>query len=326
MTVVAIEADIHNCPTPDGLWDLLEHAARDIAAVTELGDVNKRPGIKATRDVYKALGKEPNRYRPSSEALTRRAVKGMELYRINAVVDLINLVSLLSGYSIGGFDAGKIDGDTLTLGVGREGEPFDAIGRGPLNISHMPVYRDNIGGVGTPTSDNERTKLNKLGGTEWAKTTRKAKAAAKDLAEGLIRLYAQRQRLAGHAFSPDSPLRGELEAELARLGGAAMLAQLAQVDPETAARLHPNDHKRIVRALEVFRSTGRTISQHDRETRALPPRYDALTIGLTFRDREDMKERIDRRVDAMVAQGLLQEEIFKQAFLLGMEMQKDAEE
>ena len=64
------------------------------------------------------------------------------------------------------------------------------------------------------------------------------------------------------AFSPDSPLRGELEAELARLGGAAMLAQLAQVDPETAARLHPNDHKRIVRALEVFRSTGRTISQH----------------------------------------------------------------
>ena len=83
----------------------------------------------------------------------------MELYRINAVVDLINLVSLLSGYSIGGFDAGKIDGDTLTLGVGREGEPFDAIGRGPLNISHMPVYRDNIGGVGTPTSDNERTKL-----------------------------------------------------------------------------------------------------------------------------------------------------------------------
>ncbi len=159
LTVVAIEADIHNYPTPDGLWDLLEHAARDIAAVTELGDVNKRPGIKATRDVYKALGKEPNRYRPSSEALTRRAVKGMELYRINAVVDLINLVSLLSGYSIGGFDAGKIDGDTLTLGVGREGEPFDAIGRGPLNISHMPVYCDNIGGVGTPTSDNERTKL-----------------------------------------------------------------------------------------------------------------------------------------------------------------------
>ncbi|MCM1050627.1 MAG: phenylalanine--tRNA ligase beta subunit-related protein [Paenibacillus sp.] len=159
LTVVAVEADIHNGATPDELWALLDHAARDIAAVTELGDVNKRPAIKATREVYKALGKEPNRYRPSAEALTRRAVKGMELYRINAVVDLINLVSLLSGYSIGGFDADKIDGDTLTLGVGAEGEPFEAIGRGQLNICGIPVYRDNIGGVGTPTSDNERTKL-----------------------------------------------------------------------------------------------------------------------------------------------------------------------
>lgn len=121
LTVVAVEADIHNGATSDELWALLDHAARDIAAVTELGDVNKRPAIKATREVYKALGKEPNRYRPSAEALTRRAVKGMELYRINTVVDLINLVSLLSGYSIGGFDADKIDGDTLTLGVGAEG-------------------------------------------------------------------------------------------------------------------------------------------------------------------------------------------------------------
>ena len=70
--------------------------------------------------------------------------------------------------------------------------------------------------------------------------------------------------------SPRQPPCGELEAELARRGRAAMLEELARVDPETAARLHPNDHKRIVRALEVFRSTGRTISQHDRETRALP--------------------------------------------------------
>ena len=83
-----------------------------------------------------------------------------------------------------------------------------------------------------------------------------------------------------------------------------MLAQLAQVDPETAARLHPNDHKRIVRALEVFRSTGRTLSQHDRETRALPPRYDALTIGLTFRERADLWARIDQRVDQMARDGL----------------------
>ncbi len=159
LRVVAIEADVTNPPTPDALWDTLTRTAADIAAVTELADVNKRPAIKATRDAYKALGKEPNRYRPSAEALTRRAVKGMELYRIDTLVDLINLVSLASGYSIGGFDRDKIVGDTLELGVGREGEPYEAIGRGQLNIASLPVWRDEVGGVGTPTSDNDRTKL-----------------------------------------------------------------------------------------------------------------------------------------------------------------------
>ncbi|MDE6395359.1 MAG: hypothetical protein K2K77_08460, partial [Duncaniella sp.] len=86
-------------------------------------------------------------------------VKGLDLYRINTLVDLINIVSLMSGYSIGGFDAGIIQGDTLTLGVGREGEEFEGIGRGPLNICGLPVYRDAVGGIGTPTSDHERTKL-----------------------------------------------------------------------------------------------------------------------------------------------------------------------
>ncbi|MCI9284516.1 MAG: hypothetical protein HFJ91_01635 [Muribaculaceae bacterium] len=159
LTVMAIEADVKNAPTPDALWDLICRTAADIAAVTTLPDINKRPAIEATRRVYKALGKEPNRYRPSAEALTRRVVKGMDLYRIDTLVDLINLVSLQSGYSIGGFDMDKIDGDTLRLGAGAEGEPFEAIGRGPLNIACMPVYRDLTGGIGTPTSDNERTKL-----------------------------------------------------------------------------------------------------------------------------------------------------------------------
>ncbi|MGM9852676.1 MAG: phenylalanine--tRNA ligase beta subunit-related protein [Muribaculaceae bacterium] len=86
-------------------------------------------------------------------------VKGMELYRTSAVIDLINLLSVACGHSIGGFDADRIDGDTVTLGIGREGEPYEAIGRGPLNIAGMPVWRDNTGGIGTPTSDNDRTKL-----------------------------------------------------------------------------------------------------------------------------------------------------------------------
>ncbi len=106
------------------------------------------------------------------------------------------------------------------------------------------------------------------------------------------------------AFDPNSPLRRELEEDLARLGGEGMLRRLAQVDPETAARLHPNDHKRIIRALEVYRSTGQTIAEHNRSTQALPPRYQALTIGLAFQDRADLWEQIDRRVDEMMAAGL----------------------
>lgn len=159
LQVVAIEADVINCDTPDDFWTELTQEALRIAQQYDLSQINKRPGIAATRAAYKALGKEPNRYRPSSEALCRRAVKGMELYRINALVDIINLISMRSGYSIGGFDADCIQGDLLRLGAGRAGEVFNAIGRGQLNIEGLPLYRDAVGGIGTPTSDEERTKL-----------------------------------------------------------------------------------------------------------------------------------------------------------------------
>jgi len=109
------------------------------------------------------------------------------------------------------------------------------------------------------------------------------------------------------AFSPDSPLRGELEKRMALKGGEALLRELAQADPEAAARLHPNDEKRIIRALEVWLTTGKTITQHNAETQALPPRYNALTITLAFARREDMWARIDRRVDRMMADGLAAE-------------------
>ena len=106
------------------------------------------------------------------------------------------------------------------------------------------------------------------------------------------------------AFDGSNPIRGELEERYAREGGQALLDELAGVDPETAARLHPNDGKRIVRALEVWLTTGKTITRHNEETRALPPRYDALTLTLDFERREDMWDRIDRRVDRMMADGL----------------------
>ena len=102
-------------------------------------------------------------------------------------------------------------------------------------------------------------------------------------------------------------IRQELQERLAREGAAALLAELAAVDPEAAARLHLRDEKRILRALEVYRETGKTISEHDRKSREAPNRYDALYVGLSFQDRQDLRDRIDRRVDAMVAQGLLDE-------------------
>jgi DNA/RNA-binding domain of Phe-tRNA-synthetase-like protein len=86
-------------------------------------------------------------------------LQGKELFQRDTLVDLVNLASIAYGYSIGGFDADKFEGDTLTLGVGREGEPYEGIGRGIINIAGLPVYRDSKGGVGTPTSDNERTKI-----------------------------------------------------------------------------------------------------------------------------------------------------------------------
>ena len=109
------------------------------------------------------------------------------------------------------------------------------------------------------------------------------------------------------AFEPDSSLRGELEARFDQAGGEAMLAELSKVDPDSAQRLHPNDKKRIVRALEVYHTTGKTITEHNEETKTIPPRYDALTLTLAFRRREDMWARIDRRVDVMMEQGLVAE-------------------
>lgn len=156
---IVVTADVVNRPTDDALWAHLHRVADDVRANYAMEQVNKREAIAATRRAYKACGKEPNRYRPSSEALMRRMVKGLELYRTLSVIDLINVLSVETGHSIGGFDADKISGTTLTLGVGDEGEPYEAIGRGQLNIAGMPVWRDSLGGIGTPTSDNDRTKL-----------------------------------------------------------------------------------------------------------------------------------------------------------------------
>lgn len=156
--LATIACKVKNNPYNAGLWQEIDAFCAQFAATYKMEEINKRPAIYATRKTYKKLGKDPNRYRPSAEALCRRILKGQNLYQINTLVDLINLVSLKTGYSIGGFDASKIEGN-LRLGVGESGERFEAIGRGLLNIEGLPLYRDAVGGIGTPTSDEERTKI-----------------------------------------------------------------------------------------------------------------------------------------------------------------------
>ncbi len=116
--------------------------------------------------------------------------------------------------------------------------------------------------------------------------------------------------VAGRQFAPfqaDSGLREGLQARARSEGLSALRAQLERVDPEAAARIHPNDEKRTIRALEVYLSTGVTITRHDRESREVPSRYTPLTIALSFRERPQLWERIDRRVDGMMERGLERE-------------------
>lgn len=155
----AVYAEVTNTVFCEGLWKEIDAFTRELTTTTETEDIKLQPAIAATRDAYKRCGKDPSRYRPSAEALRRRLMRGLALYQIDTLVDLINLVSLRTGYSIGGFDADKIQGTDLVLGIGRTDEPFEGIGRGVLNIEGLPVYRDLTGGIGTPTSDNERTKM-----------------------------------------------------------------------------------------------------------------------------------------------------------------------
>ena len=154
-----VEAQVMNSPYCGELWQEIKALGERYRSELTTESLKDMTSIAATRRVYKACGKDPSRYRPASEALIRRMLQGKELYQRDTLVALVNLASIAYGYSIGGFDADKFVGNTLTLGIGREGEPYEGIGRGLLNICGLPVYRDAEGGVGTPTSDNERTKM-----------------------------------------------------------------------------------------------------------------------------------------------------------------------
>ncbi|MEO1258812.1 MAG: phenylalanine--tRNA ligase beta subunit-related protein [Bacteroidota bacterium] len=158
LQIGALLIRVRVAPAGPDLLQEIQKVTTERSAAMAVEEIAKIPALSATRLAYKTLGKDPSRYRPSAEALLRRVVKGKGLYQVNNVVDVLNMVSVNSGFSIGGFDFDKISGD-LQAGRGVAGEPYEAIGRGVLNIEGLPVLRDAIGAFGTPTSDCTRTMV-----------------------------------------------------------------------------------------------------------------------------------------------------------------------
>lgn len=142
----------------EALNKAIENTCTKLAENVTRPEISQIDTIASSRIAYKALGKDPSRYRLSAEALLRRVVTGKGLYKINNIVDTLNLISIETGYSIGGYDLDQIQGDVV-LGIGANEEPYEGIGKGRLNIENLPVFRDNEGAFGTPTSDSTRTMV-----------------------------------------------------------------------------------------------------------------------------------------------------------------------
>ncbi len=154
----AIQCDIIVKTEYHELLALIQESISKIRNTIKMEEISKLPAINAARKGYKLTGKDPARYRLSAESLLRRIVKGNDLYKINNVVDLLNLVSIKTGFSIGGYDVSKIKGKTV-FSIGKENEPYEGIGRGILNIHQLPVFRDELSAFGSPTSDSARTMV-----------------------------------------------------------------------------------------------------------------------------------------------------------------------
>lgn len=146
-----------NAETPE-LDNQIAATVADIQRRYKLEDIAKLPQIINTRTAYKALGKSPSEYRNSAEALLRRSVKNLGLYKINNVVDTGNLFSLLTGFSAGSYDLNQVTGN-ITLRHATEGDHYEGIGKASVNIGNLPVLFDNTGAFGNPCSDSSRTRV-----------------------------------------------------------------------------------------------------------------------------------------------------------------------
>lgn len=161
--VAVMSFDMSVMPTQEPLKEEMNRLEQDIMQQLTLENLLKEPRIAAARAGYKALGKDPSRYRLSCEALLRRLIKGNGLYFVNNAVDIGNVLSARTQRSVAVLDEDKIQGDVL-IRIGQD-EPYEGIGRGAINIENIPVYCDELGPFGTPTSDTPRTRI-----TETTKT------------------------------------------------------------------------------------------------------------------------------------------------------------
>jgi DNA/RNA-binding domain of Phe-tRNA-synthetase-like protein len=153
-----VTADVRTAETPVSLGEAMDARVAEILKLPEPRAVLESAAIVATRAGYKALGKDPARYRGSAEALLRRVISGKGLPRINAVVDVINLVSVESRLPIGLYDLAQVHGDVV-FRAGLPGETYKGIGKYDLNLEYLPLFADDAGPHGSGTSDSERTMV-----------------------------------------------------------------------------------------------------------------------------------------------------------------------
>ena len=153
-----IEANVVVSPSDDELWGKIDSVYKHLQETLTLEDVLKIESIQAARRSYKKLGKDPSRYRVSSDSLIRRIPKGMDLYKVNNIVDINNLISLETGHSLGCVDLAKVKGDVVFT-KGNAGDYYEGIGRGQINLENMPVFKDDEGYFASTTSDSVRTQV-----------------------------------------------------------------------------------------------------------------------------------------------------------------------
>ena len=156
--IASIEAKVNVRSSDDELIQTIKEKCNQIQQNIKQEDILKLKNIDSSRRAYKSLGKDPSRYRLSSESLVKRVVKGMDLYYVNNIVEINNLVSLESCYSVGTYDLDKIKGQ-IVFSIGEEGERYEGIGRGSINLEKLPMFKDDEGNFGSTTSDSTKAMI-----------------------------------------------------------------------------------------------------------------------------------------------------------------------